>query len=345
MSKSTGNFLTLTEAILKYSADGMRMTLADAGDSVEDANFVEAVAEANLLRLYAFLDWCKETVENKSTFRADDSPIETYADKVFQSEINKTITETKKHYDTMMYKEVLKVGFFEFQTARDRYRELSETMHVGLLFRFIETQLILLAPICPHICEYIWTSVLKKESSIMKALWPTAGPVDEGLVNSANYLMEAAHEFRNRQKSFALAKSKGKGKDAAAEKPAQTNPVKGTIFVAKTYPLWQQIILDTLKRMYTANNSFPDNKSILAELNSKEELKKFQKKVMPFVAYIKEQAIKKGVSCLNQTLDFDEFEVLNTNLKYLQNTLQVRRISKDLKEKLKFYYKYFILFS
>ena len=62
MSKSTGNFLTLTDAIQKYSADGMRMTLADAGDTVDDANFVEAVAEANLLRLYGFYEWSKETI-------------------------------------------------------------------------------------------------------------------------------------------------------------------------------------------------------------------------------------------------------------------------------------------
>lgn len=41
MSKSDGNFLTLTEAVDKFSADGMRLCLADAGDSVEDANFVE----------------------------------------------------------------------------------------------------------------------------------------------------------------------------------------------------------------------------------------------------------------------------------------------------------------
>lgn len=165
MSKSTGNFLTLEDALNKYSADGMRMTLADAGDTVEDANFVESVAEANLLRLYAFYEWCKEVVENQNNLRPRDSPKDTYADRVFESEINKTIIETKKHYESMMYKEVLKTGFYEFQTARDRYRELClkfETMHADLIFRFIDVQLILLSPIAPHICEHIWVNILKK---------------------------------------------------------------------------------------------------------------------------------------------------------------------------------------
>lgn len=46
MSKSEGNFLTLSEAVEKFSADGMRLCLADSGDSVEDANFVESTADA-----------------------------------------------------------------------------------------------------------------------------------------------------------------------------------------------------------------------------------------------------------------------------------------------------------
>jgi leucyl-tRNA synthetase len=46
MSKSEGNFLTLSDAVQKFSADGMRLCLADSGDSVEDANFVESTADA-----------------------------------------------------------------------------------------------------------------------------------------------------------------------------------------------------------------------------------------------------------------------------------------------------------
>lgn len=38
---------------------GTRLALADAGDSVEDANFVEKVADSAILRLFTFLDWSK----------------------------------------------------------------------------------------------------------------------------------------------------------------------------------------------------------------------------------------------------------------------------------------------
>ena len=59
MSKSTGNFLTLRESVNRFSADGTRLALADAGDTLEDANFVYEMADAGLLRLYAQIEWVK----------------------------------------------------------------------------------------------------------------------------------------------------------------------------------------------------------------------------------------------------------------------------------------------
>ena len=75
----------------------------------------------------------------------------------FHSEINHAINKSKENYENMLYREVVKSSFFAFQAARDRYREMTtEGMHWDLIFRFIEVQVLLLAPICPHICEFIW---------------------------------------------------------------------------------------------------------------------------------------------------------------------------------------------
>ncbi|CAF5002627.1 unnamed protein product, partial [Rotaria sp. Silwood1] len=225
MSKSTGNFLTLAQAIEKFSADGMRFTLADAGDSIEDANFEVEMAEAQLLRLYTFIEWVKEVLdinlvdieeENERRKSSEDNTTvissvinwikdklhlstssdsangeftkqqETnyqtdtkynYYDHVFESEINRAIQLTEESYEKMLYKDVLKYGFFQLQIARDNYRELcskSEQMNLHLIKRFIEIQAILLSPICPHICDYVY-QFLHPGTTIMNAKWPTAG--------------------------------------------------------------------------------------------------------------------------------------------------------------------------
>jgi len=41
MSKGKGNFFTVFEVVTKYGADASRFALAEAGDTVDDANFTE----------------------------------------------------------------------------------------------------------------------------------------------------------------------------------------------------------------------------------------------------------------------------------------------------------------
>ncbi|XP_050416526.2 leucine--tRNA ligase, cytoplasmic [Patella vulgata] len=317
MSKSTGNYLTLSDALQKFSADGMRFSLADAGDSIEDANFVEKMADAGLLRLYAFLDWVKEVLSTKDTFRSGPASEYTFNDKVFISEMNKAIQSTKEYYQGYLFKEALRSGFFEFQALRDTYREIEiKGMHIDLVLRFIRDQILILSPICPHTCEHIW-SLLGEKESILRASWPAGGPVDEMLVQSSLYLQEATHSFRLRLKS---AMAPGKGKKVAI------NPSHGTIWVAKTYPPWQKTVLTTLKQMYEEKNEMPDNKIIAGALQPKPELKKYSKKIMPFVQIIKESFSKDGMKALNLTTEYNEMDILQVNLKYLISTLELEGI-------------------
>ncbi|XP_049729943.1 leucine--tRNA ligase, cytoplasmic [Elephas maximus indicus] len=320
MSKSTGNFFTLAQAIDKFSADGMRLALADAGDTVEDANFVEAMADAGILRLYTWVEWVKEMVANWNSLRS--GPASTFNDRVFASEMNAGIIKTDQNYEKMMFKEALKTGFFEFQAAKDKYRELAiEGMHRELVFRFIEVQTLLLAPFCPHLCEHIWT-LLGKPGSIMKASWPVAGPVDEALIRSSQYLMEVAHDVRLRLKNYIMP-ARGKKTD----NQLQQRPSHCTIYVAKDYPPWQRTTLSVLRKHFEANGGkLPDNKVIASELANLPELKKYMKKVMPFVAMIKENLEKVGPRVLDLQLEFDEQAVLMENIVYLTNSLELEHI-------------------
>jgi len=375
MSKSTGNFLTLVQAIEKFSADGMRLTLADAGDSIEDANFEEDMADAQLLRLFTFIEWVKEilninpteteprtpsdehptvvssvinwvkdklhltpsgdqsndefTSQQKANFRLDTNY--NYYDRVFQSEINRAIQLTQESYDKMLYKDVLKYGFFELQTARDNYRELcseSEQMNLLLIKHFIEVQAILLAPICPHICDYVY-QFLHPGKTIMNARWPTVGKIDQSSIDSCRYLLDTAHDFRLRIKTYKTQQTSGKSKGA---KPTQTPPLApthATIFVARSYPSWQTFVINELKQLFIANkNTLPDSKQLAVHFKDRKEIdKKYQKKLMPFVIYSKELLEKSGnVDALDQHLSFDEYEVLQYNQDYLRRALDIEQI-------------------
>ena len=118
MSKSTGNFLTLDEAVKKYGADATRVALADAGDAMDDANFDESVANSTILRLFELRKWCKESVKDahlvsdaeayraahesgnwKSVDVVQRTGDKLFWDEIFENELNGLARETQAHYE------------------------------------------------------------------------------------------------------------------------------------------------------------------------------------------------------------------------------------------------------
>lgn len=99
--------------------------------------------------------------------------------------------------------------------------------------------------------------LLFQDHSIVTAKWPAGGPVNEILVKSSAYLIEAAHSFRILLKNhIANQTKKGKGKQGAQTTPpsAPQKPTVGVIFVAKTFPPWQSAVLTTLKNLHDVSN-------------------------------------------------------------------------------------------
>ncbi|GAA6078518.1 leucine--tRNA ligase, cytoplasmic [Tachysurus ichikawai] len=104
-------------------------------------------------------------------------------------------------------------------------------------------------------------------------------------------------------------------------------PSHCTVYVAKSYPPWQHSALSLLAKHYKSNNgALPDNKVIALELGAMPELKKYMKRVMPFVAMIKDNLEKKGPRVLELELEFDERAVLLENIVYLTNSLELDQI-------------------
>lgn len=324
MSKSTGNFLTLQGAIELYGADAVRYALADSGDGIDDANFVDNQAETGLLKLFNFYKWCEETLANIDSMRIGD--IDTFADRTFNNAMNKFIDETKQQYDKMMFREALRCSFFEYQELRTKYKEIcgSSGLHADLIKRFIETQAIILSPICPHIAQKMW-ELLGKEGLIAQARWPDNQQIDEDLHKSYVYLNDTVHEFRIRLRNYQTAPKAKKGQTAP---PVALKAVRAIIYVAKNFPPWQATICQTLHDLYIEHNGqMPDNKIISSKLAKCDNLKKYMKKVMPFAEVRKQLILKLGEDAFNLMLPFDEADVLNANMNYLQNSLELENIT------------------
>lgn len=320
MSKSTGNFMTMSDAVIKYGADATRFALADAGDSVEDANFEDATANAAILRLYTLLEWSEEQVAKADTLRTGEF---TFFDKIFVNEMNKLINLTEAAYDATCYREVLKYGVYEFQAAKDAYQVACTEagMHKDLIMRYIEIQALLLSPITPHWSEHVWGTVLKKEGLVVSAPFPKpSAPVDESLEAATRYIRRTTKAIRDAELN--LIKKKKKGKAAESEyKPSEPKSLK--IFVATKFPEWQEASLNVMKAHY--NNGEFDDVKIRQELGAQGMLK--DKKVMPFIQEQKKLIAKEGPVAFNRTLIFNEVETLEKAVDELKRALGFHTIS------------------
>ena len=113
MSKSKGNFLTVNDLIELYGADASRITLADCGDSLDDANFLREISNLSVNKLYSFENFVKILV-NEVWNKIKDLKIEdpdkqiklnnNLFDQIFDNNINYLIKEAKKSYEEMKYK-------------------------------------------------------------------------------------------------------------------------------------------------------------------------------------------------------------------------------------------------
>ncbi|KAL9859597.1 putative leucine--tRNA ligase [Arabidopsis thaliana] len=249
------------------------------------------------LTMQIFSNGWKKNLAAESSLRT--GPPSTYADKVFENDINIAIRLTEKAYKECLFREALKNGVYDLQAARDEYRNScgsDENMNHDLILNFMDVQTRLIEPICPQFAEYVWRKLLKKEGSVVTAGWPTSNEPDLVLKSANKYLQDSIVLLRK------LLGSKKAAKKAHCLKFLQSK------FDQQTY-------------------RFAPDAEIIAEL--KEILQKdgqAENIYMPFVKFKKKEAISIGIQALNLRLPFGEIEVLKSNMDLIKRQLGLEEV-------------------
>lgn len=285
----------------------MRFTLADSGDTTEDANFLDETVDTAVLRLYTQIDWIKETLASLGDMR--EGKPSTFSDLVFESEINRAINLTDVNFERMKFREGLLTGFWNLQSARDTYRLAEKKLNRSLIERFIEVQTILLAPICPHYCEYIWTRLLKREGSVRHASWPASGPVDEALLAQNDFLQDVLHSFRIRIQN-------------SSEQFVNTSD--GFVYVSDEFPAWHQKAIKAILPFFdAATGTFAEDykKKVADALKDDASIKADTKKIMSLIAEMPNRVNEMGAVAFNLVAPFDQRALLTTHSEFLREQL------------------------
>eukprot|EP00919_Chromeraceae_sp_WS-2016_P080754 GHVR01190828.1.p1 GENE.GHVR01190828.1~~GHVR01190828.1.p1 ORF type:complete len:1046 (+),score=250.39 GHVR01190828.1:149-3286(+) len=328
MSKQEGNFLTLSDSVSTYGADATRLTCADAGDTLDDANFSRESANSAVMKLFLLEQFVKQNIENSNNLRTGEY---TEGDIMFNNEIARLVNEAKTGYTKLLYREALRACFFDFGTVRDQYRlHCGDTfMHLDCVNKWIECQILTLCPICPHICEHLWQNVLKRDGLCVEALWPDLPPHDELLHRQRTLLFSFASELRDGKTKVQNKKgAKGKG---GVDVDNKTNiPDTCVVYVATSYNDIQKVALTELNKINFDENLTPPN-DYLSTIKNSDQVKActpdLVKNVLQFAAHQVKQMQTRGKSALDLSLPFDELKLLQDHKEFISRTVPIQSMS------------------
>ena len=349
MAKSKGNFLTINDLIDNYGCDASRITLADCGDTLDDANFLREISNLSVNRLYSFENFIKILVNEvwnkipdfKITDPDGEIKLDNLFDKIFDNNINYLIKQATQAYEEMKYKNVLKYAFYQMINIKDEYILFNgddySKLNPVLMVRFLKIFFIMNNPIIPHFTEYMYITYLnpifeksgldsKKMEFLCRAKFPTpSSEVDTKLFEYNKYMNKVIQGIRD-----TASKKVKKGKK---EEKNEKKEIKIKVYYAKEYTPMQKEVLGFLrKQTYDENNKITslDEKGAPLyknEILSDEKIDKNSKKnMLEFAAFKAKEVESLGKEALNEQLQFNEEEVLKNNIELFKKLSGVKDI-------------------
>eukprot|EP00978_Attheya_sp_CCMP212_P005122 scaffold11316_cov60-Attheya_sp.AAC.5 len=310
MSKSKGNFLMMNDTIEKYSADATRFACADAGDSLDDANFSRGVAESAILFLSNEEVWISETLSMEGLRTGVDSLH--FMDKVLINETNRLVKAAGDCYAKMQFRDGVQKGWFEMMIARNEYRSFCQDsgipMNMDVVRKWTESLIIVICPVCPHWSENLWKQI-GKDGLAVKAPWPVVDEEDKLLTRQADFLRRSMKNFRAQ-----IGKAK-KGWNTA------------TVLVSESYPEWKVNALVWMQERYSGD-SFP--KDIMSQLKTWASAipdKKLIKFTMQFVSFAMKEVDDVGAVAMEIKLPFDQKAILIESEEYIKAQLKLETLN------------------
>jgi leucyl-tRNA synthetase len=284
---------------------------------LESANFETDTANASTSVLFLEEGNVKQCVEDiKAGKLRKDNLLKT--DVMVLNEMNRLVLETEQCFERMLWRDGLNAGSAQYRNLRDFYREwcvrMEVEMHETVVQRYLDTSILLIAPVCPHFAEKMWKTYLgHPESSVLEASWPSVEPVDA----------KASRELRFLQKTV-------KNLRAVAGK-SKVKPSTADIYIADGYSPWKVATLKFMQTLWVVNSqtgggALPDKKSLMGAIDkgllaTDAGLMKLKKNVMQFAAFMAEESEGLGLAALDTSLPFDQMEVLSESKEYLSKHL------------------------
>lgn len=167
MSSSKGHVVLPDEAINNYGADTVRFFLFASVEPWQDFDWRADEVEKYKNKIRNFYNRTEELYNTGET--RDKNNLDKYA----LSRLQKIVKEATTGLEDFQTRKAGLQAFFELNNLIKDYQKRSKNLNEDVINQMIETQIKLLAPFMPHICEELWKEI-DGSGLVSEAEWPEA---------------------------------------------------------------------------------------------------------------------------------------------------------------------------
>lgn len=191
MSSSKGHVKLPDNAINEYGADTTRFFIFGSREPWQDFDWNEEDATKYFNKVEKFYE---RTIElDEEGVDREENKLDSYT----LSRLQKIIKESTEGLEDFQTRKAALSAFFKLNSLINKYQNRSEELNRDVVQALISTQVRLMAPFTPHICEELW-SELGNEGFVAEAEWPKADEslIDEEIENEYLLFENAVEDVR-----------------------------------------------------------------------------------------------------------------------------------------------------
>lgn len=218
MSKSKGNVVPPEGLIEKYGADTVRLFVIFASPPEQSLEWSDSGVEGAyrfLKKLYAFCYSHQEQFNKNKQLQLKLEVEHTKEQKDLRKQLYTILKQATNDMERLQFNTVVSAAMKTFNLLQEI--SLKDSSEISLIHEGLSILLRLLAPITPHLCQYLWQELQFSEENIIDTSWPK---IDTNAleVGSIDLVVQVNGKYRAK---ITVAKN---ASDAALEKEALENP-------------------------------------------------------------------------------------------------------------------------
>jgi leucyl-tRNA synthetase len=194
MSKSMGNIIPLRDAIKKYGADPIRLSILISAELLQDADFNSESISGIKNKLESMYDECTKF---NNPEKIGNEPEDVW----IQSRLSKLILDVTESMEKMRLRESLHHILYGFDSELQWYMKRTKAKNrndiSGVLNKVLSTRISMLSPFAPHIAEEMWEKLGNSEM-VSKSSWPKQEEqADDASVQNESLLSSVMNDISN----------------------------------------------------------------------------------------------------------------------------------------------------